>query len=143
MNIFKKATVTGLALLAFSGCKTSKYAQSDIMTEKGKVYDTWYSASQHGSGMGPTIDLTGEGGIGVAFTSVDIPEKYALIINCEHGVRFITEGTDDKHKELYFRISRDDSVDISFRENYIETWDGDSLISRERTSYDFLDATKR
>ncbi|MBI2044548.1 hypothetical protein HYT23_00665 [Candidatus Pacearchaeota archaeon] len=143
MNTFKKIALTSLALLAFGGCRNTKYTQSGIMTERGKVYDTWYSASQHGSGIGPTINLTGEGGIGVAFTSVDIPEKYALIIDCEHGVRFITEGTDEEHKKLYYRISRGDSVDISYRENYTEVWDGDSFISREHTGYNFLDALKK
>ena len=148
MDIFKKTALTGLALLVLGGCKETRNEWSGDLYEDAVVVDVVYNPSKHGSGVGPTIDLTGEGGVGVAFTSVSIPEKYAVVFRCQHG-KFIVEGTDQEHKFLWEKSTEGDSVKVKYRELYQSVYDdpeGDGnnqLISRTLVDYDFLDASKK
>lgn len=143
----------GTLALGGSGCKNcgekawSSYAEeeSGVIYEDAIVSETVYSPSRHGSDLAPTIDITGEGGLGVAIVDVQIPEKYAIVFKCQHG-KFIVEGTDRKHKELWGRFNRGDSVTVSYKEMYKSTYkdtdcDGKKeLIHKSLIGYDFLEA---
>lgn len=106
-----------------------------------------YIPSRHGSGsgIGPSIGFDGNVGIAITSVSVNIPEKYAVVYKCKHG-KFISEGTDQRHKDLWERFTEGDSVNVSYREvfqSYYEDKDDDDdldLVSRTLVDYDFLDA---
>lgn len=139
----------GLSSGLLTGCKETKIELSDILHEDAIVSDVVYTPSRHGSGggMGPTIDITGDGGIGVAMTSVSvhIPEKYAVVFKCQHG-KFIVGGTDKQHRDIWERFSEGQNVDISYREVFKSVYDDidgdgkDDLLERKLIDYDFLDA---
>ncbi len=142
MKTLSKIALTGATLLALAGCKETKTESSDLLYEDAIVSDVVYSPSKHGSGVGPTIDLTGEGGMGIAFTSVSVPEKYAVVFKCQHG-KFIVEGETPEYKELWNRFEEGDSVNVSYKEIYKSVYENDRLIERTLTAYDFLDAQKK
>ena len=128
-----------------TGCKETKTELSDILHEDAVVSETVYSPSRHGSDISPTYDLTGDGGVGFAITSVSIPEKYAVVFKCQHG-KFIVEGTDKAHRDLWQRLEEGKKVDVSYKEIYKAVYDdvdGDGekdLLSRDLVDRDFLDA---
>lgn len=113
------------------GCYKTEYGQE--LTERAEVDDTILAPSQHGSASGIAID--GKGRVGPTFSSVDIAEKYAVVFRCQHG-KFIIEGTDDRHKDLWQRMKRGEQVIVRYREQYRVEKDG----SKTLTKYDFLDA---
>ncbi|MEK6925872.1 MAG: hypothetical protein AABW50_01195 [Nanoarchaeota archaeon] len=153
MGRIKNSMLTGLALLTFLGCEQRPFkvrGTSPILYEDAVVREAVYSPSRHGSGSGggPTIDF--DGNIGFAFTSVsvNVPEKYAVVFECQHG-KFIVEGTDDAHKSLWKRMSEGDTVRVSYKEIY-ESVCADTnkdgaidTLSRALIDYDFLDANKK
>ena len=146
-NKLQRSAIAGLAALAVGGCGPDiKNDSSTILHEKGVVVDVVYSPSKHGSGAGPTIDFNGN--IGIAFTSVTVPERYAVVFKCEHGEKFIVQGKTQEYKDLWQRFVEGDSVDISYKELYRSTYedtndDGEKeLVKRELIDYDFLDAQK-
>ena len=137
--------IATIGISLFTACKEVKTEISDVLHEDGKVVDLVYSPSNHGTGIGPTVDLTGDGGMGIAVTSVDIPEKYAVVFRCQHG-KFIIEGTDEKYKNLWSRLEENQEVDITYRERYKITYDDidndgkKEPIEKRLIKYDFLDA---
>ncbi len=139
------ALAIGIGASLFTGCKETKTELSDILHEDAIVSDVVYSPSRHGSDVSPTIDITGDGGIGIAIVDVDIPEKYAIVFKCEHG-KFIVEGTDIEHKALWERLEEGQKVDVTYKEIYKSVYDdvdGDGendLVSKTLIKYDFLDA---
>jgi len=133
-------------VLGCSGRETRREV-SDILHEDAIVVDVVYTPSRHGSGagLGPTIDFDGNIGISFSSVSVNIPEKYAVVFKCEHG-KFISAGTDARHKELWERLQEGQDVDVTYREIFESTYedidkDGKKdLIKRKLIAYDFLDA---
>ena len=135
--------------LAFNKCNLPEERQefSDILYEPAIVTEVAYSPSRHGSGsgVGPTIDFDGNVGIAITHVSVDVPEKYAVVFKCKHG-KFISEGSDQRHKELWERFYERDSVTVSYKEIFKSVYqdkndDGKKdLVSRTLIAYDFLDA---
>ena len=132
-------------LLVFWGCKYNytEMQNSEVLTESATVVDLVYVPSRHGSGVGPTIDLTGGGGMGVAITGVDIPEKYAIVFQCQHG-KFIIENDQGQAKDLWNRLREGQEVVGSYREMYQTRWEKDGnkkrFLERRLVDYDFLDA---
>jgi hypothetical protein len=135
--------------LMLGGCDfpETKIEYSDVLHEDARVVDVAYTPSRHGSGAGPTFGMTSEGdpSIGLAVTSVDIPEKYAIVFKCQHG-KFIVEGEDDWHKGLWNRLQEGENVDVAYQEMYESTYkdtnkDGKKeLLERKLVKYHFLDA---
>jgi len=119
-----------LGVLFFTGCYETEY--SPVLSEPAVVLDTVYQPSSHGDGMG--LALNSKGGVSPAFTSVDIPAKWAIVFKCQHG-KFIVEGTDEKHKALWEKLTRDQKVTVSYREVF-------HVTDKERrlAKYDFIDA---
>ncbi len=143
--------LTGALAVATAGCtENSEYnftkeESSEILNEPAVVSEVVYNPSKHGSGMGPTISLSGK--VGMAFTSVTIPEKYAVVFKCQHG-KFIIEGEDQRHKDLWGRFDQGDSVRVSYKEMYQSEYHHfpsksqkqDSLVKRTLVDFDFIDA---
>ena len=145
------ATLALLGTLSLSGIGCSSFNErtaretSDTLYEDAIVYAKVDPPSRHGSGAGPSIDITDEGILGVALVNVDIPKKYAIVFKCEHG-KFMVWGTGSKHKELWERFNEGDSVTVSYKEIYRSTYkdtDGDGkreLINRSLVGNYLLDA---
>jgi len=67
----------------------------------------------------------------------EIPAKYGVMFECEHGVKFVIEGTKEKHKSLWQRMKKDSAVTIFYREIYhVDTKTGQKTLA----DFDFLDA---
>lgn len=120
-----------------AGCQRIVTEYSEKKTEPAVVEDVIFTPSLHGSGVGPTF--TGEGDVGITFTSVNIPEKYAVVFRCQHG-KFVIQGTGEKYKKLWEHLVRNQEVTVHYKEIYRVTYDGDEVLSRELIDYDFLDA---
>ncbi len=134
-----------LSFNLFTGCnfREERTELSSILHEPATISETVYSPSIHGSGVGPTIDFNGN--VGIAITSVNIPEKYAVVFKCQHG-KFIIEGSNKKYKDLWERLNEGDSVRVNYREMYRSAYqdtnnDGKKdLLSKKLIDYDFLEA---
>jgi len=147
MNYLRNTLYAGLVLglAAISACNDPRTLkeQSEILHEQAKVSETVYVPSTHGSGAGPTIDFNGN--VGLAVTSVSTNSKYAVVFECQHG-KFISEGEDERHKDLWQRMRRDMPVDVTYQELYEATYqdtngDGErELLERKLVGFDFLDA---
>jgi hypothetical protein len=72
----------------------------------------------------------------VTYQSIDIPSKYAVIFRCQHG-KFIVEGTDDRHKDLWQRMKKGEQVTVSYYEVYTVDRHGNRALKRLK----FGDAT--
>lgn len=118
------------ATLLLAACE--KYEYSETLTEQATVDDVVFAPSQHGSSSGIAID--GNGRAGPTFSSVSIPEKYAIVFRCQHG-KFVVQGEGEKYRLLWERLHRGQCVDVTYREEYVVREDG-----RVLTGYDFLDA---
>lgn len=121
-----------LLLSAFLLAACEKYEYSNTMTEQATIEDVVFAPSQHGSSSGIAID--GKGRAGPTFSSVSIPEKYAIVFRCSHG-KFVVQGEGSKYRSLWGRLHRGQCVDVTYREEYIVRENG-----RVLTGYDFLDA---
>lgn len=67
----------------------------------------------------------------------EIPAKYGVMFECEHSVKFVIEGTKEKHKSLWQRMKKDSTVTIFYREIYhVDTKTGQKSLF----DFDFLDA---
>lgn len=133
-----KLVIAGMAIVfLLQGCVREVTEYSPELTEEATVVDVVYVPSRHGDGVGPTVGSNGE--VGLAFTSVDIPEKYAVVFECQHG-KFIIEHNQEKTKELWQRLHRDQKVTVTYREEYRAKYDGEKLIERRLHKYDFIDA---
>lgn len=123
-----KRRVLLIAVLAFTACLNERHG-GPIEYEAGTIAALSYMPSNHGSGVG--YAFTGRGG-GPTFTSVDIPEKWAVVFRCQHG-SFVVDGP--KAKELFGRFKQGDAVEIQYRVIY-ETVQGQDVP----VDMDFIDA---
>jgi hypothetical protein len=155
MNSKRISLVLSIGFLAsiLVGCKdtVSEQKLSPELTEKATVADLVYTPSNHGSNINPSVHITSEGdlGLGLTFTEVDIPEKYAVVFQCQHG-KFIVQDNQKKAKELWNRLKTGQEVMVWYNEVYQEdyavnrTWWGKELsrelIARKLLKYRFNDA---
>lgn len=119
MRTLQKLLGTSALVLALQGCsgEETKTEMSEVLHEDGVIAETVYTPSRHGSasGMGPTIDMDGNVGVAFTHTTINIPEKYAVVFKCQHG-KFIIQGPDLRHKELWQRFMPGQEVDITYKE---------------------------
>ena len=134
-----RAASLALVALVATGCERTKTENSEGLTEPATLIDLVYMPSRHGSGVGPTFGMTsgGDASIGIAITSVDIPERYAVVFRCQHG-KFIIQSA--KAKELWQRLKLNQEVTVSYKEVYRTVYDDKKVVSRVLVKYDFLDA---
>lgn len=149
-NFFKGSGLSytlALGLSLFSGCRETKIEYSPVLYEDATVVDVVYVPSRHGSGAGPTfaMDFDGNPSMGIAVTSVEIDENYAVVFKCQHG-KFISEGSDERHKDLWKRMAEEMEVDVTYKEIYRVVYDDidkdgkKEVIEKVLTGRDFLDA---
>lgn len=150
---------------AFTGCYKTEY--SGTLSEKGKVADCFYTAAQvtHTRSVTVANNLNqniynedyDDGGYNsysgnnygrkhrrnsgpqVYYSDAvnEIPAKYGVMFECEHGVKFVIEGIDQRHQQLWQRMKKDSTITIFYREIYhIDTKTGQKTLF----DYDFLDA---
>ena len=133
-----------IGLGMFSGCDSrvlTKREISDTLYEESTVSETVYATSQHGSST--SVDWLGDGGIRT--TRINIPQKYAVVFECQHG-KFIIEGTGKKYESLWKKSIRGKKMKVSYKEIsdiVYEDKNGDGvkeLVEKKIAYYDFLDA---
>lgn len=115
------------------GCE--KLEVGPDMTEKAKVCQLIYTPSQHGSTIAPGVDTKGK--VNITFVSVDIPEKYAVVFECQHG-KFIIEdeGKESRAHRLWSRLK--DGQEVTVR--YAEVYSVDGNGGRHLKKYNFIGA---
>jgi len=118
-----KNTALLIACLALAGCKHEELGPT--LTEPGVVVDLPYVPSGHGSGMG--VSMKGS----AVISSVEIPARYAIVFECQHG-RFVIEGRPD----IWERLHVGQAVTIRYAEVF--EVDGES---RRVVDLHFIDAT--
>ena len=144
-NFMIKPILYSALALGTIGCSSreEKTELSDVLHEDALVVETVYTHSRHDSGSSVGMDLD----LNISFhtTSINIPEKYAVVFKCQHG-KFIVEGTDAEHKRLWEKLVEGQKVDVTYREIYKTIYndkDGDGkkdLVERILVNYDFLGA---
>ena len=151
-NLVRKiASIVSLPL-AIYGCNFTEIntEYSKTLEEEAVVVETVYNPSTHRSELQlvPTVDFDGDITLSFENVNIDIPAKYAVFFKCQHG-KFISEGTDQRHKDLWGSLSENDEVIVQYREMYKNTYkdiddDGKKdLIESHLISYDFLDAQRK
>lgn len=136
-----------LSVLApISACtyQESKEEYSPNLTETATVVDLVYTPRRHGSGDG--VGLTTGGDLAFTSTSVTVPERYAVVFQCQHG-KFIIENDQEQTKALWNRLKEGQEVTVTYREVYRLTYmvkDGQRTpLHRELKDYDFINATPK
>lgn len=122
-----------IAFMTLVGCYKTEY--SPTMTEKGKVLDLFFTPKEvtHTN----VVHTDSDGFTHFNTYTNEVPAKYSVIYQCEHGTRFVITGSDVLHQELYKRMVKDSNVTIFYREVY--SVDKKKSIKKLR-DYDFLDA---
>ncbi|MDQ2932854.1 MAG: hypothetical protein M3Q80_00545 [bacterium] len=136
-----KNLILALTVLCLLGCKKTTTVYSEVKKENATVVDLVYMPSNHGSGVGPTMSTTmnGDPQVGIAVTTVSIPEKYAVVFECQHG-KFVIQSDQKQTKALYQKLRRDQKVEVAYREIYEIVKEKDQVVSKEFIEYDFIDA---
>jgi hypothetical protein len=135
-----------MGVIMLLGCERTKNERSSrAFLENAEVVDLVFTPSGHGSGsgVGPSINMNGGLGISFVSVSVDIPEVYSIIFECEHG-KFIVQSNkhkeSEKIKELWSKLKKNQKVVVTYYEVYKNTYDGDKLKESHLVKYDFIDA---
>lgn len=143
INKITKFAMIPLVAGSLNGCKEqTKYEQSDILYEKGKVITTLYNQKHTDSDL--DIGITTGGDLAITPTSVTIPERWGVVFRCEHKNKFPIMGKDDKYKKLWEKLDEGDSVIISYKEIYKAIYNikTKQILNKEVIDYDFIDAEK-
>lgn len=113
-----------LALLALAGCDKTGYGPE--LMEAATVVDLPYVPAGHGSSVGFSS------GGSLVVSGVDIPERKAIVFQCQHG-RFVI----DRHPEIWGTLTVGQRVTVRYREVYTIHDDG----TRNVRDLDFLGVT--
>lgn len=141
-------------------CADTRSEMSDIIHEDARVANRVFTPSRHDTELEFSAFNTGSFGVSYSgnpglhignnlqVSSVEVPEKYAVVFECQHG-GFISQGSDLRHQSLYEKLKGVGVVDVTYRELFKATYqdldkDGKKeLTSRVLVGYDFLDAVPR
>ncbi|HIG94074.1 MAG: hypothetical protein QT05_C0030G0012 [archaeon GW2011_AR13] len=157
--------LAGTIGIGLTGCKEVKKEISNVLHEDAIVITKIYTPSRHdtdielkamnlvGEGAGSiSMDYDGDLGIGIEdglqISFSEVPEKYGVVFKCQHGT-FTSQGSDERHKELYRKLQNNQEVDVTYKEIYRTTYDdidGDGkrdLVEKVLTGFDFLDANPK
>ena len=145
-------------MILFVGCN-SKWERitSDTLHEDAIVLEKIFTPSRHETKMSPALIDGGMIGIGIhgggfncngiVITNSTVPEIFGILFKCKHGT-FTSQGSDERHKQLYMKLEKGDKVDVTYKEMfniYLERRDRNSKWSVKTTElagFDFLDANK-
>lgn len=127
-----------ILLLALTGCAKTEYGVE--LTEPGQVQQVGYVPGGEGSGTG--VGVSGRGDVVVTSSTVTIPDRYAVVLRCRHGV-FTLRPEGENAKRIFYRgFKAGDSVTIYYREEYRVT-KVDGARVKELVDLDFLDLVER
>jgi len=120
--------------LIITGCQKIVTEHSDILEEQVTVTELIYVPASHGTAVSPTGGITGSGeiGMGLTVTSVNIKEEFTILFQCQHG-NFVI-----KRPDLWKKVYKGKTYTCLYKETYRTTYDDDQFISRELIDYDFL-----
>lgn len=147
--------MTAVVALVATGCQETRIEQSSVLYESATILSAVHTPSHHKLGVKATtadkedlvgIDFGGNLGLnlgnGMQVSAVEVPEKFAVVFDCEHG-QFIVQ-----RKELYDKLKGvvGKRVVVSYKENYRVTYDKDDTGKKVETSrvligYDFINAS--
>lgn len=123
-----------IGLFTFLGTNSWEQRESTTLYEDGVLVDIVFTPSVHGSGtgVGPSFDLTGNGGIGIAVTSVsvDVPEQHGLLFACQHGKFYIKCDGNKDRMILWKNLAEGTKVTIVYTEVHQVHMRHDFLSSR-------------
>jgi hypothetical protein len=140
----KKTIIACVLLFFLASCTNTNSTHtakeySEILIEKGTVEDLVFTPKNHGDDLSPGMTMSGK--LTVSFTSIDIPEKYAVVFKChDHGVKFVIQDNQEKAKEMWNRLKRDQEVTIYYKNVYEVTYQNDSVTERKLIDLEFVDA---
>ncbi len=159
MKITLRATLLltlAFLILALTSCADVRTEKSEVLHEDATIQSAVYTPSVHSTQITPSafkskaghtaVDLDGNEGVsigrGLQVTSSTVPEKHAIVFDCQHGQFVITR------KELYEKLkgSIGKKVDVTYQEIYRVTREktdkGEKIVTeRVLTGYDFLNAS--
>lgn len=108
----KRLFAISACLLALLGCGP-ELEYSTPMTEVGRVSKLIFVPSGHGSDV--AIGISSKGDPAVVPVDIDIPARYGIVFECDHG-SFAIEG--EKWADLWKSLKEGDEVLIQYREVY-------------------------
>ena len=153
-------------LLILTSCNGPKKEYSDVLKEQATIVNIIYTPSQHSTYLSETmiddhtnlmkgVDMNGNSGIkignGIQVSESNIPEKYGVVFQCQHGTFTIQgnnkEGENSKYKILYDKLKNNigDTVHVLYKEEYLVYYEKDKnrnkIISKKvLNDLDFIDA---
>lgn len=129
---FALVCLLSAGLLLLSGCNGFRREGGPQLSEPGRVVDLPYVPAGHGSGSGTGFSTSGD--ITFSSSSIDIPARYAIVFECQHG-RFVVENQPELWKSLHVG----EEVDI----HYYEILEGDDSTPMHAVDLKFIGATAR
>lgn len=139
-------TLLGLWLLVIFmsivmfGCSMMDWEiRKEPKQEAAVVVDTYHTNEHSDTDLSPTISMS-DGSIGLAVNTVTIPEQWGVAFRCQHG-KFVSQGSDIRHKNLWQRLDRGMNVIILYEEVYRVYTEGPKIGKKEFVKLDFLNAT--
>lgn len=138
----KKFTAFVFAVcLLLTACEEEKYVAGPTKTESGTIVQTVFAPDRHGSDV--NVGITFKGDLAITPVSVNLPAKWAVVIECQHGGKFILDS--ERHeiaKGVWQKVNAGDKVSIQYREIYKVVTEDDKEKSRTFEKYETLAVTK-
>jgi len=130
----RRCLLSVACLVLLAACEREVTQYTHPKAESAIVVELAFVPAGHGSGVGITT------GGQLAVSAVDIPARYAIVFQCEHGT-FAIQGA--QHVPLWKRLHKGQRVAVQYREVQRCTQrDGEILQETCRTvDMDFLAAT--
>jgi len=125
----------GLLLFLASYGPTYTWETSDLLKEDAKVVCLIHTPSHHHSDINVGINMDG----GLTFTpiSINIPEKFGVVFECQHGKFTVYR------EELFDKLTLMQEVTISYKEIWRKQWTDNKVTEIRLIKYDFIDAIPR
>lgn len=146
MGIRRSLSYCLLAASLLEGCdrSTQKVVElSDLLNEESSVVEHTYTPAH--AIVVPTIKFDDDDII-IVNEIEDVPDHYQISFNKVEDHIFVQEGSENKHKNLYNKLSQGDKVKVYFKKRYMTTYDltkaEKQLSKKELISYEFIDAEK-
>ena len=122
-----------IVIVLLGGRAKTEYSQE--LTENAEITEVVYTPSQHGSGVSPGI--SSKGTMVMSFTSINIPEVFAVVFKCGHG-KFII-----KRKDVWEKAKIGMHVTVRYREVYRVSGKERRLVKYDFLGFDTNDAANR
>lgn len=107
--------------MSLTSCDITREEMGPLLTESARVVDLLYVPSGHGGGGG--VGFTTGGNAVFTSVDVDIPARYAIVFQCQHG-RFVIEN----HYALWQKLKIGEDVTITYQEVFKVNDEGRRLV---------------